>query len=117
MENTYYRSAHPEKLLKRIARSAKRRKRTTLLILLALIVFLFMLFDNKGLITRIRLEQQKRAWLEQLRADSLEIEQLRQHIKALESNYDTLEHIARERYGMAREGETVYQIPTDQKQR
>lgn len=116
MDNHFYRNVHPEKLLKRIARSAKRNKRRTLLLLLAFIVFLYMLFDNKGVITRLKLERQRKAWEEQLKADSLETQRLLETIKALETNRDTLERIARERYGMVREGETVYQIPNDSDQ-
>ncbi len=110
MKNYFYRSGKPSFLLKNILRSVKNNKRRTVLILIASVVFLYMMFDNKGLITRIQLEQQKRQWIEQLRADSLELKRLQEQIKILETNRDTLERIARERYGMAREGETVYQI-------
>ncbi|MCX7985212.1 MAG: septum formation initiator family protein [Bacteroidetes bacterium] len=116
MDDNYYRSINPEKLLKRLVRGATKRKRLTLLIVIALLIFLFMLFDNKGLITRLQLEQQKRQLIEQLRTDTLELKRLNERIQALESNNDTIEHIARERYGMVREGETVYQIPNDRPQ-
>ena len=48
--------------------------------------------------------------MEKLRADSIEIKRLQEQIKALESDKKTLEKTAREKYGMIREGETVYQM-------
>lgn len=113
MDEHFYRNLQPEKFLKRLARSAKRHKRRTVFIVLATLVFLYMVFDNKGLITRIRLERQQRVWREQLQIDSVETQRLLEEIHALETNRDTIERIARERYGMVRKGETVYQIPTD----
>ncbi len=110
MNDQFYRKLQPEKLLKKIAKGAAKNKRRTILLILAAVIFLYFLFDNKGLITRIKLERQQREWLEQLKKDSTETRQLQERIKALESNDDTLERIGRERYGLAKEGETVYQV-------
>ena len=110
MDDKFYRKYQPEKLLKKIAKSAAKNKKRSLFIIIAFILFLYFLFDNKGLMTRIKLERQEKEWIEQLKKDSLETLRLQGQIKTLESNTDTLEKIARERYGMAKEGETVYQI-------
>ena len=110
MDDQFYRKLQPEKLLKKIAKGAAKNKRRTILLILGAIIFLYFLFDNKGLITRIKLERQKKEWIGQLKKDSLETRHLQDRIKALESNDDTLERIGRERYGLAKEGETVYQV-------
>lgn len=110
MDDQFYRKLQPEKLLKRIAKSAAKNKRRTILLIIGTIIFIYFLFDNKGLMTRIKLERQQKEWTEQLKRDSLETRQLQDRIKALETNDDTLERVGRERYGLAKEGETVYQV-------
>jgi cell division protein FtsB len=110
MEDQFYRNLQPERFLKKIAKSAAKNKRRTIIILVLFLLFLYLLFDNKGVITRIRLESQHREWLEKLKADSAETKRLQEQIKALESDKKTIEKTAREKYGMAREGETVYRV-------
>jgi cell division protein FtsB len=110
MEDQFYRNIQPERFLKKIAKSASKHKKRTLIIILAFLLFLYLLFDNKGIIKRIQLEAQHREWIEKVKADSLETKRLREQIKALEGDKKTIEKTAREKYGMAREGETVYQV-------
>ncbi len=113
MDDQFYRKINPERFLKKIVKSAKKNKRRTLLMVLAFLLFLYLLFDNKGILARLSLEAQRREWTEKLKADSIEIARLKEQIKALESDKKTLEQTAREKYGMAREGETIYRIKKD----
>jgi cell division protein FtsB len=110
MDNQFYRNIQPERFLKRIAKQARKNKKRTFLFILLFILFLYLLFDNKGIIKRISLESQHDEWIEKLKADSAETQRLQEQIKALEGDKKTIEKIAREKYGMKREGETVYQI-------
>jgi cell division protein FtsB len=110
MDNQFYRNIQPERFLKRIARKAKKNKKRTVLFVLLFILILYLLFDNKGIIKRISLESQHNEWTEKLKADSAETKRLQEQIKALEGDKKTIEKIAREKYGMKREGETVYQV-------
>jgi cell division protein FtsB len=110
MDDQFYRKINPERFLKKIVRSAKKNKRRTFFLILAFLLFLYLLFDNKGIIARLSLEAQRRELNEKLKADSLEIARLKAQIKALENNKKTIEKTAREKYGMAREGETIYRI-------
>ncbi len=48
-----------------------------------------------------------KAEIQKMRADN---EALRRHVALLENDPVTIEKIARERYGMARSGETVYMV-------
>jgi cell division protein FtsB len=110
MDNQFYRNIQPERFLKRITKkAAKNKKRTTLLVLLFFLV-LYLLFDNKGILQRLNLESQHDEWIQKLKADSIETKRLQNQIKALEGDKKTIEKIAREQYGMKREGETVYQV-------
>ena len=70
MDDQFYRKLQPEKLLKKIAKGAAKNKRRTILLILGAIIFLYFLFDNKGLITRIKLERQKKEWIGQLKKDT-----------------------------------------------
>jgi len=110
MENQFYRNVKPEKFLKKIVKRAARNKRRTALIIFLFLGFLYLLFDNRGIITRIKLELQRKEWQERLKADSAETKRLEEQIKSLETDKKAIEKVARERYGMKREGETVYQI-------
>ncbi len=110
MQNQFYRNIRPERFLKKIAKSATKNKKRTVILLFLFLLFLYLLFDNKGIITRLRLEAQHNEWIEKVKADSIETKRLQEQIKALEGDKKTIEKTAREKYGMKREGETVYQV-------
>jgi len=110
MEDQFYRNLQPERLLKKIVKSAAKNKKRTIILVFLFLLFLYLLFDNKGIITRLRLEAQHREWIEKVKSDSIETKRLQEQIKALEGDKKTIEKTAREKYGMAREGETVYQV-------
>jgi cell division protein FtsB len=110
MQNQFYRNIQPERFLKKIVKSAAKNKKRTVILIFLFLLFLYLLFDNKGIITRLRLETEHREWIEKVKADSVETKRLQEHIKALEGDKKTIEKIAREKYGMKREGETVYQV-------
>jgi len=110
MDGNFYRNIQPKRFLKRIAQKAAKNKIRTLIFIILFILFLYLLFDNKGIITRLRLEAQHREWIEKVKSDSMETKRLQEQIKALEGDKKTIEKTAREKYGMAREGETVYQV-------
>jgi cell division protein FtsB len=110
MDDQFYRNLQPERLLKKIVKSAAKNKKRTFLLVALFLLLLYLLFDNKGIVTRLRLEAQQREWIEKVKADSLETKRLQEQIKALEGDKKTIEKTAREKYGMAREGETVYHV-------
>jgi cell division protein FtsB len=110
MDNQFYRNLEPDRLFKKIAKSAAKNKKRTILLVLGCLVLLYLLFDNKGIIARLRLESEHRDWIEKVQADSAETKRLQEQIKALEGDKKTIEKTAREKYGMTREGETVYQV-------
>lgn len=110
MDDQFYRNLQPERFLKKIAKSAGKNKKRTILFIALFLLLLYLLFDNKGIVKRIRLEAQHREWIERVKADSAETKRLQEQIKALEGDKKTIEKTAREKYGMAREGETVYHV-------
>ncbi len=109
-EMNFYRSKAARKRLRTFARRASKNKRRTGLLLLAFILFFYLLFDNKGVIARIRLETERTELQEKIAAAQQETEELKKQVKALEGDRKTIETIARERYGMTRKGEKLYRV-------
>ncbi len=105
----FYRSLTPKK----IARHALKNKRSTAIILGAFFLFLYLLFDNKGIIKRVRLEMENERMKEKVARIEQQNGQLQLQAKALEGDKKTIEKVARERYGMQRQGETVYRVKKD----
>lgn len=86
------------------------RKSFLLLILGGFLAVWFTFIDTYSIWTRIELSQRKTELKEkkkQLKAETLI---LKQKIEDLKTEPFLLERIAREEYGMKREGETVYKI-------
>jgi cell division protein FtsB len=72
-----------------------------------------MLLNNRGIIARIRLEHERQVMIEKVKAAEEETKRLQAYLKALEGDKKTIEKVAREKYGMARPGETVYKVKKD----
>lgn len=75
------------------------------------------LFGDNGVIDLLRRHQhrqQLQAQVDQLRHEN---EQLRREIEALRSDWRTIEAIARQKLGMVRPDEIVYQFPSADKDR
>jgi cell division protein FtsB len=70
----------------------------------------YVLFNNRGVIARIRLEHERQVMIEKLKAADEETKRLQTYLKALDGDKKTIEKVAREKYGMAREGETIYKV-------
>lgn len=98
MEDQFYRNLQPERFLKKIVKSAAKNKIRTFFLIIAFLLLLYLLFDNKGIVTRIRLEAQHREWIEKVKSDSVETKRLQEQIKALEGDKKTIEKTAREKY-------------------
>lgn len=86
------------------------RKSFLFLVLGGVILVWFLFIDTYSLWTRYQLSQRKddlKAKTEHLEAETRE---LKDKIEALQNDPALLERIAREEYGMKKEGETVYKI-------
>jgi len=73
-------------------------------------LLLFVFFNNRGLLQRMKLENQKQALELKVRELRKEQEELQRFSKLLDGDRPTIEKVARERYGMVRDGETVYRV-------
>ncbi|MGA9407538.1 MAG: septum formation initiator family protein [Bacteroidota bacterium] len=68
------------------------------------------MFNNQGVVQRIRLEREKKEMLQKIQQAEQEQKQLEDQSKALDGDKKAVEKVAREKYGMVREGEKVYRV-------
>lgn len=87
-----------------------RNRKLLLRLLILLPILLYVLFNNKGVVQRVRLELQKREMERKLIEVEAEGRRLRDEVKALEEDREAIEKVAREKHGMVREGEKVYRV-------
>jgi cell division protein FtsB len=114
MEGRFYRNIRKPRWWKEKTAQFVNQPKLLALVVGGLILGSFILFNNKGIVARIHLEIQRREAKENLRRAEEETKQLQTQLNALEGDKKTIEKVARERYGMAREGETVYRLKPQQ---
>lgn len=110
MEDLYYRKARPRHELASWFRKQFRKRSVFVPLLIGIPLAMFILFSNKGVLKRFSLEAEKQEMEETVRQAQLEQQALLEHSKALDGDPRAIEKVAREKYGMIREGETVYKI-------
>lgn len=88
-----------------------RWRKSFLFIILGGFIFVWFTFiDTYSIWTRITLNERKEDLKERTEQLKIETIELKQKIENLENDPALLERIAREEYGMKKEGETVYKI-------
>ncbi|MBA4312977.1 MAG: hypothetical protein C0417_10135 [Chlorobiaceae bacterium] len=112
MEEQYYRKEKPK--LKTWLTKTLRKKSVLIGLLIGLPLLSFMLFSNKGILQRISLESEKKAAEEKVKLIKIEQQKLLNESKALDNDPKAIERVAREKYGMIKQGETVYKIKRKQ---
>ncbi|MBI1864307.1 MAG: septum formation initiator family protein [Nitrospirae bacterium] len=78
--------------------------------LLGIYLFFSFLFSDMGLVNYLRLGQTARNLEAEIAALKKENDRLRDEVEDLKTDPQTIERLARERLGMAREGDTVFQF-------
>lgn len=110
MEGDFYRVVPRRSRLKKVLQKVFKNRRRTVLVAGAAVLLVYLLFDNKGIIKRVQLELQRKEMAAKVEEARKETKQLQEQLKALEGDKKTIEKVAREKYGMAREGETIYKV-------
>jgi cell division protein FtsL len=86
------------------------KKKTAVVLLLLSIGFVYMLFDSRGLIQRIRLETEKSSLEKKIQELDKENALIQTEIQKLKSSDQEIERIAREKYFMHRNGEKIIKV-------
>ena len=113
MQGDFYRSIPKKRRLRTLLNGISKNRRKTLLAFAGALACIYLLFDNKGIVKRISLENQRRELIEKVEEAQKETVRLQAQMKALEGDKKTIEKIAREKYGMSRTGETIYRVKKD----
>jgi cell division protein FtsB len=91
-------------------RKLLKNRRLMLLLVLGAPIVLYVFFGPRGVMKRIQLQREKAVLEEQIRASEAEQRALQAQSKALDGDKAAIEKVAREKYGMVKEGETVYRV-------
>ena len=110
MDNLFYRKDKRTLDVRALLKRLLRNKRSLLSVLIGVPLTLFLLLGNHGIVQRVRLQNQKAEMEAKIEQAEAETQQLQVEAKALDSDKKAIEKVAREKYGMAREGETVYKV-------
>ena len=108
MDDQYYRKARSDDGISVRFKKILGNKRAMLAALIVVPVLSFVTFSNKGILKRVSLEQEKAAMQEKVRIAAQEQARLQEQSRLLDKDPKAIEKVAREKYGMIREGETVY---------
>ena len=113
MDGDFYRKPQKRNPLRTVGKRLFKTRRSGLITIACAVLVMYFLFDNKGIVARIRLETQSREMAEKVKADEQTTKQLQSDLKSLQGDKKTIEKVAREKHGMVREGETVYRVKKD----
>lgn len=96
-----------------VAKFLKYNMKTVLVLIFFAGLLSFAVFGNKGLLQRLKLESEKKDLETQLENEIKKTKELKTEIEELKSSDIKLEKVAREKYGMTKEGEKIYKIIID----
>ncbi len=102
-----------EGFLVKILRFIKYNKFFTLLILIIVSMFVYGVVASKGLLTRFKFQSEKARIEKLLIEEKKKQDTLRKEIDSLNNSDEKIERVAREKYGMTKEGEVIYKIEID----
>lgn len=117
MDPLFFRKGRKSPDLRGLLRKALKNRRVVLPLALGVPVALFVLFGSRGVVQRMRLLGEKAALEKNVAAAAARQQQLRAELRALNGDRAAIERVARERHGMVREGETLYKVRREKKER
>ena len=109
-EPRFYRKAKPRINLRGALRKILGNRRRLLLIAVALPLLGYVVFGNRGIVQRIRLQNEKADLERRIRAAEVEGKALQKESKALETDKKAIEKAAREKHNLVRDGERLYKV-------
>jgi cell division protein FtsB len=96
-----------------IARFVKYHKVLIGILVVFLVIAAYSVFSDKGLLTRIRMNREKERLSRMMEEEKKKQDSLKKEIELLNTSDKKIEKIAREKYGMTKEGEIIYKIEID----
>ncbi|MFI5252239.1 MAG: septum formation initiator family protein [Bacteroidota bacterium] len=113
MEAQYYRKTIKKPPIPAWLRKLAKSNWARIIVLAGIPILSFVTFNPKGILQHIHLQKVKNEMIEKIALAQKEQLQLQQVSKAIDKDPKMIEKVARENYGMVREGETVYKVKKD----
>lgn len=110
MDSLFYRKSNRSSNVKAKLVRLLKNKRFMVRFIIGSAIVLYALAGSHGILQRIRLQNQKAELVAKIQSAEEETKRLQSEAKALEGDPRAVEKVAREKYGMIREGETVYKV-------
>ena len=102
-----------DSFVKNVVRYIYRRKRFFLYVLVLLLVLSYAVFGKKGILQRVELEMENSELKTKLKAEQEKTLILQKEVEDLRTSDKKIEKVAREKYGMVKDGEEIYKVVTD----
>jgi cell division protein FtsB len=112
MDDQYYRKFKRKSIVPAWLRRTLKSTRARVILLLGIPALSFIMFSNKGVLEHLHLRKERDEMQIKILQAQKEQLQLEQQSKALDNDPKMIEKVAREKYGMVREGEQVYKLKT-----
>lgn len=109
LRKEFYRKVQIKSWLKRIGEDAVARPKKYVALAIVGFILFYALFGDYGVVSRVRFEIQRAKLQAELEAEHRRAEELKIQIENAKS-LETIEKLAREKYGFRKPGETVYAI-------
>jgi cell division protein FtsB len=106
-----------ESILVKILRFIKYNKFFTLLALIIIFMVIYAIVADKGLLKRFKFQSEKTRLEKQLIEEKKKQDTLKKEIDSLYNSDEKIERVAREKFGMTKEGEIIYKIEVDSSDR
>jgi cell division protein FtsB len=106
-------SQKDEGFFKNIFRYIYHRRRMILYLIVLLAIISYAVFGKKGILQRVELEMENKELQQKLKEEQEKTIMLQKEIEELKSSDKKVEKVAREKYGMTKEGEEIYKIHVD----
>lgn len=100
-------------VLSSVARFFKYNLRLAIVLLFFVGLVSFALFGNKGILQRMNLETERKELEKQLDEEIKKSDMLQKEVEELKSSDKKIEEVAREKYGMTKDGEKIQKIVVD----
>jgi cell division protein FtsB len=107
MNNQFYRNNNNNPL-QQIIKKQNLLKVNTIFLLMLIPILFFIFFNNKGLWTRYSLNRDQKILQKKIELAEEKNKLLLEEIKALKTDKNKIEKVAREKYNMKKPGETIY---------
>jgi cell division protein FtsB len=102
-----------DSFFKNIVRYVYQRRKFFIYLLVMLLILTYAVFGKKGIMQRVELEMENRELKEKLKAEQEKTLMLLKEVEDLKTSEQKIEKVAREKYGMVKDGEEIYKVVTD----